>query len=98
MSKKKKYVEMPLDLDPKLVCRVIKLHAKNALSKESYSFVKESIKKRNKKDLPLDVVFEAFGRAMFNELLITATLDFIAWKDCWPPEEEEDDNQSPESD
>lgn len=77
-SKNKGYENIPLDIDPKIVCKIIKGHTKYIISEPSYSYIKKVLKKCKKSKKPLDELYKAFGKAMFNEIMIDAIMEKIA--------------------
>lgn len=76
-SKKKGYEEIPFDADPEVICGLIEAHTKYFMSSPSYSYIKKAIKQCKKGKRPLDEVFKAYGKAMFNEIMTDAIMQKI---------------------
>jgi len=69
-EKPDKFEDMDINLDDDLICNIIDRQAKADLSSASYSFVETALRNRKKDKQPIETLFEAFGRAVFNEIVV----------------------------
>lgn len=76
--------EILIDLPRELIIAAVDTFAQHNMSKVSYSIVKQALEMDQDYEVPLSHIFERLGRAVFNEILVTAIKQKMA--------EEADDN------
>jgi hypothetical protein len=72
--------EIEVDLDHDLICRIIDMHARNIFSDASYSIMLDVLDVPEIKDI--NDVYLAFGKAMFNEILLKTLEEKMADEEC----------------